>query len=76
MRGASESRPSLRNARRSRRGLVVVFEAHTASDGIMDHKPVLVAWSQADKMRQSITKLCDFFKAGCNYYYTGRQLDS
>jgi hypothetical protein len=37
--------------------------AHTHSDGIMDHKPVLVSWNQANKLRQLVIKLRDFLKA-------------
>jgi membrane protein YdbS with pleckstrin-like domain len=36
---------------------------HTASDGIMDHKLVLVAWNQADRMRRQLNKLGRFSKA-------------
>jgi hypothetical protein len=45
-------------------GLVSVSEAHTASDGIMDPKPVLVTWNQADTTRRQITKLSHFVEAG------------
>jgi hypothetical protein len=55
---------------------VSVSEAHVASDGITDHKPVLVAWNQVDKLRQPITKLGDFVEAGRGNNNAGRQLVS
>jgi hypothetical protein len=53
-----------------------IAEAHAASDGITDHKPVPVAWNQVDKLRQPITKLGNFVKAGRGNNNTGRQLVS
>ncbi len=41
---------------------VAVSEAHTASDGIMNHKLVLIARTQGDKLRQQISKLSNFGK--------------
>jgi hypothetical protein len=39
-----------------------VATAHTPSDRIMDHKPVLVSWNHADKLLQPVIKLRDFLK--------------
>jgi hypothetical protein len=40
-----------------------VATAHTPSDRIMDHKPVLVSWNHADKLLQPVIKLRDFQNA-------------
>ena len=50
-----------------------VSEAPTASDGIMDHKPLLVTWNQADNTRRQITKFSHFVEAGCSNNITGRE---
>jgi membrane protein YdbS with pleckstrin-like domain len=49
--------PKLRKERRAR------IRIHTTSDGIMDHKLVLVAWNQADRMRRQLNKLGHLVKA-------------
>jgi hypothetical protein len=47
-------------------------EAHTVSDGIMDHKQVLITRNQTDKLLQQTTELGNFVIAGRSNNSTGR----
>jgi hypothetical protein len=47
-------------------------EAHTVSDGIMDHKQVLVTRNQAAKLLQQTTEVGNFVIAGRSNNSTGR----
>jgi hypothetical protein len=55
-------------------GPISVTPAHIVTDGINDHKLVLVlvARNHADRLRQQITKLGYSVKAGSGFNSTGR----
>jgi hypothetical protein len=55
-------------------GAVSVVAPHTVVDRIKDHKLVIVAGNQADRLRRQITKLGYFVKAGSGYNSTGRDI--